>query len=351
MASVTPDQDVDSSGPAVTDNDPSSMFLHLPRGTANKWQEMEEKWKRLRTLNNDLQEALEKSDIEVQELTQELESLHEENRSLQKEKAKFLDLMDEADKLKLSLEHCKYAECTAKHGKKELVSGQERNCPQMEEKADQLLHQISVSEEENHLLCDDVNKLKQQVMELERYLDRKNLELSEKDKHSQEIDSVIEEMTMTMNQYSSIKEVLNNKIQELQSQLEESYQEIAMRNAFEENGLINNPEASGTIMYEIIQTKLEKQLEQTHMAKQCQGIQGFLGLRLLLNIMVQFLWCCFSVGFVFFLFFLLIRLYHTLHPDYLLLDLRRVFSAQTFEVIQNLLHPFMKMRELGLVPS
>ncbi|XP_069801631.1 uncharacterized protein [Dendropsophus ebraccatus] len=272
MTSADPCRDVNSSGTAV----------EIPN---RKVQEMEEKWKMLKSLNSDLQEALEKSDIEVQELTQELASLNIEKKGLQEQKTKFLDLMEEADKLKLSLEHCQNAKHMTQQGKKEWshtycnISGPEKRCLQMEQKEDELLYQISMSEEENRLLRDDVTRLNDHIMELERNLDAKSLELREKDKQFEETESVIEEMTVTINQYLSIKEVLNNKIKELTSQLEESQQEIAMRKASLENDLLNTAEASGTIMYEIIQNKLEKQLEKEHMEKQSKSKRGYFMLR------------------------------------------------------------------------
>ncbi|XP_071989316.1 uncharacterized protein [Engystomops pustulosus] len=310
----------------------------------SKRQEMEAKWKRLKILKDDLQESLEKSDIEVQDLMQELASLREENKTLQKEKAKFLDLMEEADRLKLSLEQCENTERRARQGEKEL----ERRCLHMEEKAEELLHMISVSENENNLLRDDVTWLKQQIVELEGHLNTKSLELKEKDNQAQERELVIEEMRVTMSQYLSIKQVLNDKIQELQSQLEESYQEIAMRKAVEENSMIKNPSAS-TIMYEIIETRLEKQLEQERMKN--DGIHGFLGWRFLLNMMQQFLWCSFSVGFFLLVFYVFMRLFHAVRPEYPLLNLRRIFLSETVDVLQNLLHPYLKLRVLGVKPS
>ncbi|XP_056416841.1 uncharacterized protein LOC130358063 isoform X2 [Hyla sarda] len=315
MASVTTDQDVDSTGAAVGE-------------AKSKLQEMKEKWKILKSLNNDLQEALEKSDTEVQELTQKLASLHEENKGLQREKAKFLDLTEEVDQMKLSLEHCKNTEHTEQQGKKEL----EKICILMEDKADELLYQISISEEKNDLLRDEITRLKEHVIELETEL-------------------VIEEMTVTMNQYLSIKEVLNNKIKQLTSQLEESQHENAMRKASIENDLCSKSEANGTIMYEMIQNKLEQQLIKEHMEKQNQGIQDFFMIRFLLNIALEFLWCCYSVEVFLILFYFMMRFYHSIYPDHLLLDVRRIFSSPTIEIIENILQPFLELRRVGMAPT
>ncbi|XP_056416835.1 myosin-11-like isoform X1 [Hyla sarda] len=334
MASVTTDQDVDSTGAAVGE-------------AKSKLQEMKEKWKILKSLNNDLQEALEKSDTEVQELTQKLASLHEENKGLQREKAKFLDLTEEVDQMKLSLEHCKNTEHTEQQGKKEL----EKICILMEDKADELLYQISISEEKNDLLRDEITRLKEHVIELERHLDAKSLELREMDKKSQETELVIEEMTVTMNQYLSIKEVLNNKIKQLTSQLEESQHENAMRKASIENDLCSKSEANGTIMYEMIQNKLEQQLIKEHMEKQNQGIQDFFMIRFLLNIALEFLWCCYSVEVFLILFYFMMRFYHSIYPDHLLLDVRRIFSSPTIEIIENILQPFLELRRVGMAPT
>ncbi|XP_073440840.1 uncharacterized protein [Dendrobates tinctorius] len=331
MASVTSNLDVDDT---TLDT------------TTNLLQEKEKQWKRLKILHGNLQEDLDTAETEVQMLMQQRLSLQEENKSLQKEKAKFLDLLKEADKLKIRLEMYKTSEKMAHQEKKQL----EKRCIQMEEKADELLTKIYASELENSLLRKDVTRLEQQLLKLESYFDAMNLELKEKENNCQEIDSIIEEMTVTMDQYISINEVLHNKIQELQCQLEESYQEIAMRKEIEEREFIQSTGASDRIMTEIIQIKLEKQLEQAQKKKQGQGILFFFR-QWLYNMALEFLWCSFSVGISLLLFFFLMQHFHALYPGYLLLDLRRVLSEQAIAAIQNILRPFIKLKGVGVLPT
>ncbi|KAG8590835.1 hypothetical protein GDO81_006929 [Engystomops pustulosus] len=81
------------------------------------------------------------------------------------------------------------------------------------------------------------------------------------------------------------------------------------------------------------------------------GIHGFLGWRFLLNMMQQFLWYSFSVGFFLLVFYVFMRLFHAVRPEYPLLNLRRIFLSETVDVLQNLLHPYLKLRVLGVKPS
>ncbi|XP_077155519.1 uncharacterized protein LOC143817938 [Ranitomeya variabilis] len=353
MTSVTSDLDVDDT---TLDT------------TTHKLKEKVKQWKKVKILHEHLQEGLDTAETEVQILLQKRSSLQEENKSLQKETAEFLDLLEEANKLKKRLEMDKNSEQMAYQGKKQL----EKRCVEMEEKADQLLTKIYASELENSSLRKDVTKLEQQFLELESSLDEMSLELNEKENNCQENDSILEEMKVTMDQYISMKEVLSNKIQELQCQLEESYQEIAMRKEIEECDFIESTRASDTIMCEIMQINLEKQLEQAQMKEQgffhkrakkrpicmdCSGISGWLATLLdgpvfsmICNMALEFLQCFFCIVIFLLLFFFLMRLFHTLYPDYLLLDLRRVFSEQAIEVIQNILSPFLKLRGVGVPP-
>ncbi|KAM4048197.1 uncharacterized protein ACNLHF_011098 [Anomaloglossus baeobatrachus] len=336
----TSDQDVESQDTAL-------------EPTSHQLKEALKKLKRLKSLYNYLLEDLDEVEAEVHILRQEQSSLLEENKSLQEEKAKLRDLLEEAESLELSLETSNNSENTAHPTKKEPdVCCEDKEFQEiLKEEEHELLHEICISELENKSLREDVTILEQEVLELECNLNAKTLELREMDNNNQESESVIKEMTVTLNDYISTKEDLKNTIQELECQLEESLEELAMRKEIEERAFMENRRASDTIMCEIIQIDLEKQLVQAQMKKQQgQGIQGVF-CRFLYNMALEFLWNSFSVGIFFLLSFFFLQVFHTIYPDYLLLDLRCLFSDQTVEVLQNILYPFMKLKVLGPVPT
>ncbi|KAM4663919.1 uncharacterized protein O3C94_012135 isoform 2-T3 [Discoglossus pictus] len=231
-----------------------------------------ENTKRLRQQNHDLQDALEKADMEVQDLMLDIISLQNHNKSLKKEEAWRHELLEELDELRLSLEQSKEATRVSDLARKEM----ERKCAKSEEAAEQLSHQLSDTLDQNKFLQNKVTSLRSLNTELESGLQNLELELKQKEEIFHKKEEALEQMTLTMKEYSSIIEVLHNKVKTLQGLLNKTQQEIAM------NKTKNQPPAparNGTLMYEMVQAELEKELLQTHYEKERRRLRGFLGMR------------------------------------------------------------------------
>ncbi|XP_075054005.1 uncharacterized protein LOC142140042 [Mixophyes fleayi] len=339
MASVDPEDLMDSCGDAIEMAESRQLAT-------------EDRCKTLKQENTDLYELLEKADNEMLGLFDEVTSVREQNNSLQRQIAQLQDLMEEVDNLKHRLEQSMEAEFTAEQQRKDL----ERRCLQVENRAEELSNQISDCNFENKLLYEDVTRMRLLVAELQTSLQKKTLELKEKEDLLQKRDSVMEEMNLTVNEYSSIIEVLNNKIRALQSQLEETCQEIALRKNMEQTSVISpDPAVSGTLMYEMVQVKLEKELLKNHLDKERQKKRGFLGLRLLFNMLLQLLWCYFitfvSTGFFLLFVYYLLQVIKIMNPNFQGLNLRCFLSPQTVDMIQEVLRPYLVLEGPGVVPS
>ncbi|XP_063813011.1 inositol 1,4,5-triphosphate receptor associated 2-like isoform X2 [Pseudophryne corroboree] len=296
---------------------------------------LEGRCQRLKQESTQLYDALEAADMEMQRLLEEAASVRDQNNSLQKENAQLKELLKEADDLKILVEQNKEAACTAEQQKVAM----ERRCQQMEESAEQLSHQISDCGHENKSLRDEVTRLRQLITELETNLHSKALELKETEETSLKKDSAMEEMTLTVNEYSTIIEVLKGRIRALQSQQELTSQEIALKSMEQTMALSSDPAAGGTLMYEMVQANLEKQLLLGHWKKEQQKRSSII--RSLCNMLLRLLWCYCKVfffsGFLLLFFCHLMQFIQAQNPDFLRWVIRRVCSTQTMDIIQDLL--------------
>ncbi|XP_063813012.1 inositol 1,4,5-triphosphate receptor associated 2-like isoform X3 [Pseudophryne corroboree] len=280
---------------------------------------LEGRCQRLKQESTQLYDALEAADMEMQRLLEEAASVRDQNNSLQKENAQLKELLKEADDLKILVEQNKEAACTAEQQKVAMIS----DCGH-----------------ENKSLRDEVTRLRQLITELETNLHSKALELKETEETSLKKDSAMEEMTLTVNEYSTIIEVLKGRIRALQSQQELTSQEIALRKSMEQTmALSSDPAAGGTLMYEMVQANLEKQLLLGHWKKEQQKRSSII--RSLCNMLLRLLWCYCKVfffsGFLLLFFCHLMQFIQAQNPDFLRWVIRRVCSTQTMDIIQDLL--------------
>ncbi|XP_069817822.1 myosin-6-like isoform X3 [Dendropsophus ebraccatus] len=186
--------------------------------------EIEGRCCRLRQQNADLQDALGKADTEVRELSHEIASLREMNKSLQKEMGQFMDLKKQVETLKFKVNQNEEAADIENQLKKD----KERRCQQMIERVDQLLTKFDHSQGETVVLKKEVNRLRNQGTSLEEDLQKKRLELQQKQELAEEKESITICMTLTLNEYASTIEVLTNKINALQSKVTKSSQDFFM---------------------------------------------------------------------------------------------------------------------------
>ncbi|XP_069817816.1 myosin heavy chain, cardiac muscle isoform-like isoform X1 [Dendropsophus ebraccatus] len=305
--------------------------------------EIEGRCCRLRQQNADLQDALGKADTEVRELSHEIASLREMNKSLQKEMGQFMDLKKQVETLKFKVNQNEEAADIENQLKKD----KERRCQQMIERVDQLLTKFDHSQGETVVLKKEVNRLRNQGTSLEEDLQKKRLELQQKQELAEEKESITICMTLTLNEYASTIEVLTNKINALQSKVTKSSQDFFMRTMEESSKLTVHPPDDGTLMHEILRARLdEERLEQTEQEKKW----GFLGLRLLYTLMLKILWCNIKVAFFSGFFILFLHYLLQLFQDKGLVT-QSVFSSGTIELMEHVLQLFLQPISLGLVPT
>ncbi|XP_056381151.1 uncharacterized protein LOC130276163 isoform X2 [Hyla sarda] len=274
---------------------------------------------RLRQENTDLQDALGKADVEIHKLSQEIALLREKNKNLQKEICQFVDLKEQVENLKFKVKQNKDAADMESQPKEDKI---------------RCLQKISTIERADQL----VNQ---------KELQKRRLDIKKKQEFAEEKESIRTCMTITLNEYASTREALNNKICTLQSQVEESSQDNFLRRTIQESSKITEyPPDDGTLMYEILQAKLdEERLRWTDEQKKW----GFL--RLLYTMMLKVLWCNFKVAF-FFGFFVL--LFHYLLQLAQSQDQRwyiqSVFSSETIEWMEHICQSFLQLITLGEMP-
>ncbi|XP_056381116.1 uncharacterized protein LOC130276163 isoform X1 [Hyla sarda] len=300
---------------------------------------------RLRQENTDLQDALGKADVEIHKLSQEIALLREKNKNLQKEICQFVDLKEQVENLKFKVKQNKDAADMESQPKEDKI-----RCLQKIstiERADQLVNQLDCCHDETVVLKKEVNRLRNQTTNLEKELQKRRLDIKKKQEFAEEKESIRTCMTITLNEYASTREALNNKICTLQSQVEESSQDNFLRRTIQESSKITEyPPDDGTLMYEILQAKLdEERLRWTDEQKKW----GFL--RLLYTMMLKVLWCNFKVAF-FFGFFVL--LFHYLLQLAQSQDQRwyiqSVFSSETIEWMEHICQSFLQLITLGEMP-
>ncbi|XP_069817821.1 myosin heavy chain, cardiac muscle isoform-like isoform X2 [Dendropsophus ebraccatus] len=288
--------------------------------------EIEGRCCRLRQQNADLQDALGKADTEVRELSHEIASLREMNKSLQKEMGQFMDLKKQVETLKFKVNQNEEAADIENQLKKD---------------------KFDHSQGETVVLKKEVNRLRNQGTSLEEDLQKKRLELQQKQELAEEKESITICMTLTLNEYASTIEVLTNKINALQSKVTKSSQDFFMRTMEESSKLTVHPPDDGTLMHEILRARLdEERLEQTEQEKKW----GFLGLRLLYTLMLKILWCNIKVAFFSGFFILFLHYLLQLFQDKGLVT-QSVFSSGTIELMEHVLQLFLQPISLGLVPT
>ncbi|XP_075439329.1 uncharacterized protein LOC142483148, partial [Ascaphus truei] len=145
--------------------------------------EAEETNKRLKRENRALQETAERADVEAQGLLGENASLRDQNKSLQKEGRQCQELLQELENASLRLAQSEEAARAAELHSKEL----ERRCAQIQERGDTLSQQICDFLEENKLLQKNATGLRGVVTALQRDLQKKTLELEEKEEISRKV--------------------------------------------------------------------------------------------------------------------------------------------------------------------
>ncbi|XP_075708573.1 uncharacterized protein LOC142742560 isoform X2 [Rhinoderma darwinii] len=308
---------------------------------------------RLRQENTDLQDALLKADVEVYELSQEMSSLRERNKSLQKETSQLQDLKDQVEILRFKVKQNKDAADMEEQQRKNMATPGERRSLHLDERVDQLLNQLDHSQEETLLLKKEVTRLRHLITDLEKNLQKKTLEIEQYEELAQKRESIRKFMTNALNEYASTIEVLNNNIKTLQSQVEESSQEIALRKTVNDvSKMPGHPPEDGTLMCEILQAKID---EEWLLRTKQQKKWGFLGLRFLYTMMLKILWCNTKVAFFSFFFFLLFHyllpLIQTQEPGVMGCYICSVCSSETFELIVYILQPYLQLIGSGVVPT
>ncbi|XP_077137039.1 uncharacterized protein LOC143794005 isoform X6 [Ranitomeya variabilis] len=229
----------------------------------------------------------------------------------------------------------------------------ERRCLQIEERVDQLVNQFENYQHETLVLKKEITIRKNQIIDQEDRLEKKKLEQEEIEELAHKRESIKKYVTTTLKEYATAIEVLNNKMDALQTKVEESFQEISLRNAIDEcsRKSAQSP-VDGTFMHELIQVKLDE--DQLLKAEQ-QKDWGFWGQKLLYAIMLKVLWYNIKVFFFSGFFILLLNYLLPLSkgndPGYLGWFIRSVFSSEAVESIENILQPCLQRLGSGVVPT
>ncbi|XP_071982380.1 uncharacterized protein [Engystomops pustulosus] len=334
-----------------TDESKSSMpsvFPEIPHFDAmeagdNDPLEIEGWCSRLRQENTDLQDALGKADVEVYVLSQDITSLREKNKSLQKETSQIHDLKQQVENLRLKLKQNKDA------ADSEMEEQPEKLCLQMENRIDELLNELEHSEDETMELNKEVTILRNQISDLEKNLQKMRLELKEREDLAEERESIRKCMATTLSEYLSTIEVLNNRMNGIQSKVEESFREITLQKTNNESSEKHGRSLDdGTLMYEILKAKLDEERIQ-------QKKWGFLGLMSLYIMMLKVLWCNIKVAyftsFLILLFHYLLQLVQTQEPGFLCWCIRSVFCVDAVEAIEYILQPYVQNTGSDVVPT
>ncbi|KAM4053804.1 uncharacterized protein ACNLHF_006338 isoform 2-T6 [Anomaloglossus baeobatrachus] len=289
--------------------------------------------------NNDLQDALGKAGVERHELSEEIALLQKNNKSLRKEITELQYRKKKEENLRFKVKQNELPTVMQQQPKHE----KERRCLQMV-KRDQLKKQSVHCKDETLVLKNEVTRLRNLIIGLKKKLHLKKLELEEKEEFSQKMESKKKFLTTTLNQYATAIEVLNNQKPTLQIKVEEAFQGITRKNTNDESSRVSGQFLDdGTLMYEIVQAKLDE--EQLLKSEQQEKL-GFLGLRLLCTTILKIMWCntkvLFFSGFFILLFHYLLTLNQGKEPGFLGWFILSVFSSETSKWIQQTLHPYLQ---------
>ncbi|XP_077137033.1 uncharacterized protein LOC143794005 isoform X3 [Ranitomeya variabilis] len=310
----------------------SPPLFHWVAGDKEDLLEIEGQCSRIRQKNTYLEDTLEKGEVEIHELFQETALLQEKNKRLQKAIAQLPDLKKMVKNLNFKIMRNKLeAE----------LDQQSKN-----EKFENYQHETLVLKKE-------ITIRKNQIIDQEDRLEKKKLEQEEIEELAHKRESIKKYVTTTLKEYATAIEVLNNKMDALQTKVEESFQEISLRNAIDEcsRKSAQSP-VDGTFMHELIQVKLDE--DQLLKAEQ-QKDWGFWGQKLLYAIMLKVLWYNIKVFFFSGFFILLLNYLLPLSkgndPGYLGWFIRSVFSSEAVESIENILQPCLQRLGSGVVPT
>lgn len=309
--------------------------------------EAEDTKRRQRQEIKDLQEALEKVDEENIQLLGENASLKAHNRSLQQVSCQSQGLVEELEMVKQQLTVQSETLHAMEANKKEL----EKKKSQLEQQVEDLSAQIFDCSEDNKTLQEELLTLKTLVPELEEKLQRCRLEVKENEELYKKKECYMEVMATTIKEYSSIIEVLHNKIISLKDQLEKAQQELALHKMEDQVAEYPPPRpVSGSLMYEIVQAELEKKLLRTHYENERRKNRMF-GLRLLLYMVGRLIGFCQKILLlqVFLVVCLAVSMLyiHQTDPYYLK---EKVFDKSSWMLLQQAISPWLTLHSDGLMP-
>ncbi|XP_069501609.1 uncharacterized protein [Ambystoma mexicanum] len=296
---------------------------------------------------SNLQEALEKADEENIQLLRENSCLKVHNKSLQQVSSHSEKLLEELETMKHGLTVNTKTIQDLEAQKKEL----EKKKSHLEQQVEELSAQIFECSEDNKILQEELKMLKIMVPELEEKLQTSRLEVKENEELYKKKECYMEVMATTIKEYSSIIEVMHNKICSLNDQLEKAQQELALIK-MDDHGVERptSPPSSGSLMYEIVQAELEKKLLKTHLDNERRRNRLF-GFRLLLFMVSRLLGFCQKVILlvVFLVVFLALSLFyvHLVNPSFLK---QKVFNKSTWMMFQQAVSPWLTLHTDGLMP-